>query len=310
MNSACLLLVLTVITSASSEQQNVELLKQKALEAIQAGRYAKGIHIYEKIYKLTGRPEALFNIGMSHELSNADCHKTISYYKKVIEHPLSTNRLKKATNVRLTENSKLCPHQYPESAVAVNSAPSGAEVMIDGQLRGLTPLTTQMSLGRHQLTLRLKNYDPINLSILVSADKEHAFHFTLKNSPQPKKRPSALLFSGWSLVGLGTAALATSLVFEIQRANTQQKQRLAAESLNVDVNALQRVQMLQQDIDTHRNISTISFVSGTILLTAGTSLLIYKMLSDNTTATPANPKSEQSVRFLLGPSFAGVRLNL
>jgi formylglycine-generating enzyme required for sulfatase activity len=56
-------------------------------------------------------------------------------------------------------------------AVTVTSEPSGAQVLVNGEARGATPLTTEIMAGNHPVELRLEGYKPWTTDVQVKANE-------------------------------------------------------------------------------------------------------------------------------------------
>ena len=55
--------------------------------------------------------------------------------------------------------------------VTVNSEPAGAQLLVDGEERGVTPLTTQILAGNHPVELRLAGFKPWTTDLQVKANE-------------------------------------------------------------------------------------------------------------------------------------------
>lgn len=55
--------------------------------------------------------------------------------------------------------------------VAVSSEPPGAQVLVGGEVRGTTPLTTEVMAGNHPLELRLEGFKPWTTDVQVKANE-------------------------------------------------------------------------------------------------------------------------------------------
>jgi formylglycine-generating enzyme required for sulfatase activity len=55
--------------------------------------------------------------------------------------------------------------------VTVSSEPAGAKLLVDGEERGVTPLTTQIMAGNHPVELRLEGFKPWTTDVQVKANE-------------------------------------------------------------------------------------------------------------------------------------------
>jgi formylglycine-generating enzyme required for sulfatase activity len=66
----------------------------------------------------------------------------------------------------------LTPQLTPNWAdVSITSQPTGAELLVNGERRGVTPLTTQIVAGNHPIELRLEGFKPWSTDIQVKANE-------------------------------------------------------------------------------------------------------------------------------------------
>ena len=55
--------------------------------------------------------------------------------------------------------------------VAITSEPAGAQLLVDGQARGVTPLTAEIMAGNHPIELRLEGFKPWTTDVQVKANE-------------------------------------------------------------------------------------------------------------------------------------------
>jgi formylglycine-generating enzyme required for sulfatase activity len=84
------------------------------------------------------------------------------YLAEVVELSVEGGGARQALEVALTPNW---------APVALSSQPSGAEVLVDGESMGTTPVELPLGAGEHALELRLRGYNAWRESITVIADQ-------------------------------------------------------------------------------------------------------------------------------------------
>jgi hypothetical protein len=119
---------------------------------------------------------------------------------------------------------------HPRGVLEVSSQPAGAQVVIDGQSRGVTPYQRALLVGRHDMKLRLGGHADYDQALDIQSGKSLTIEATL--SPvastagsadrdsamvQTPKRPlwryllgGGLIASGAIVSGLGISALSQS----------------------------------------------------------------------------------------------------
>lgn len=72
----------------------------------------------------------------------------------------------------LGKTQPFAPQLVPAWAkVAITSEPAGAQVLVGGEVRGVTPLTTEVMAGNHPLELRLEGFKPWTTDVQVKANE-------------------------------------------------------------------------------------------------------------------------------------------
>ncbi len=89
---------------------------------------------------------------------------------------------------RQTLSVKMTPNWAP---VALTTEPAGAEVLVDGQMRGTTPASLELKAGKHDLEVRLHGYNAWQNSVDVVAN-------------QPQQLPAVKLVQADGRVQLAT----------------------------------------------------------------------------------------------------------
>jgi hypothetical protein len=119
--------------------------------------------------------------------------------------PMRRAAVEEAAARRLQEQAL---QQQPR--LRVRSSPPGADIYVDGQKIGVTPLEQPLAVGRHTVELRRADYlvetREVNLSRGLVSDLSIPLRADGKLPPSARSR--ALLISGSTLIGLGVGGLA------------------------------------------------------------------------------------------------------
>lgn len=99
--------------------------------------------------------------------------------------------------------------------VTFETRPSGTLVESDGQPLGFTPLTQELTVGVHELTLSKPGYKPVSRSIQVQPGSSQSISLDMVSQPGP------FLSSGWRVTGwvsmtAGLAALGVAAYLNTQ----------------------------------------------------------------------------------------------
>ena len=119
---------------------------------------------------LPAPPALLYNGGLSYSLLGA-CEKAVGPFEAFAA------QAKKKISPKVAEQIAEARRCAPE--VAIDSTPASAEVRIDGEVRGVTPLSVPLRAGEHRVVLRLAGYLEISETIRVEAGRPRALAKTL-----------------------------------------------------------------------------------------------------------------------------------
>jgi hypothetical protein len=220
--------------SGDAAKARASALTREGARAYQSGDYATAVARFQEAYTVFPSPRLLFNLGQSFGRAGRYVEATESF-----ERFLTTAGNAPATARSEAERSlEQMRDKVAHIEVAANVA--AAEVWIDGQSRGLTPLQRPVLVARgaHQVTVQKAGADPFQRRIevvggtLARVDAE--LHFPAPSpppaapEPTPAPPPAVVLTPpgpppapGWtwserigvSLMAVGPAAIAGGLYY-------------------------------------------------------------------------------------------------
>jgi hypothetical protein len=107
-------------------------------------------------------------------------------------------------------NAELEATKEITGSLAVITDPSGAEVFIDGNFRGVSPVTIQgLSAGMHTILLTLQEYTDNSTTITITAGQTRKYTTELQKIYKPSA--SDLLLAGGAMVLIALIALVVIL---------------------------------------------------------------------------------------------------
>lgn len=100
--------------------------------------------------------------------------------------------------------------------VTVSSSPAGAEVRVDGEPAGTTPVELRLAPGEHAIVLRRPGYASAERRVVVEARGTAAVALELAPlapiaGPDDRGRRALLRPLGWASIGVGAAALGSGI---------------------------------------------------------------------------------------------------
>ncbi len=160
-------------------------------------------------------------------------------------------------------------------ALSVNTRPTGAMVVLDGQAEkplGVTPVNTRVDPGEHLMLIRLKGFEPDRRTIIVSPG--HPLTLAIEMT-----RPGADLSdskgvdwkvpTGFGALGLGIAGTAVGVYFGVKAGQTADRVKGLEPGAKTDYDRR------KSDFNSQKLLNTAGLAGGITLILAGSGLLIW-----------------------------------
>lgn len=148
-----------------------------------ASYYKRALESYQKAYQLVPKSSIFFAIAEV-EAKLGQHMDAITHYQKVIAE-VDSEELKQQARQRLQELRPLV------AALVLTVVPDGAEISIDGQLRGVAPLAEPILLaaGDHTITVTAEGYSPYEEAMPLEVGVETKREIRLEKIPVVVKTP-------------------------------------------------------------------------------------------------------------------------
>ncbi len=204
------------------------------------GRYAEALAEFEEVNRLAPHPAVFFNMAHCHEKLGQLGGALRSYRQYLRLEPAAADR-----EAVLEAISGLERHLADAGVqqLLVFSEPTGANVRVDGTLRGKTPFSVELPPGTHAVSLEMEGRETVNRQATLPADRSLILEVRLAEalappppaiSPAPSTLPVPLLTGElraeaprkgrlWTWVAAGTAAaaLAVGIVYGVSAKNAR-----------------------------------------------------------------------------------------
>jgi hypothetical protein len=205
-------------------------LVREADEAYQNGNFKLAIEKYQQAMRLIGEKKELAQT--KQELFQTMTSLALTYFT-IQENAKAEKQLEDL--VQVNPNQELDPEFYPPKfmeifravqesflgRLVVDSEPAGAEVTVNGNKSGRTPLTLEKVLkGKYSLKLELKGFNAADREIIVQAALDNRESFQLEALPPvvekkaeaaPAEAKKKKKLSPWIIAG-GAAIVAVAIV--------------------------------------------------------------------------------------------------
>ncbi|MDX2052795.1 MAG: PEGA domain-containing protein [Polyangiaceae bacterium] len=225
---------------------------QMGSEAFRERRFVDAVQLFLQADALAPSAALSFNIALAYE-NLGDERAALRWFRDYLRRNPSAPNAPVVLN-RITAMARVLATQGLQQ-LSVLSTPTGATVLIDRQNVGTTPITLELSPGKHQLHLHLDGYHDENSEVLLSKfePKDASYVLTLQPRPEkavslytsqptqtsqpvlkrlgttPEDRPARRFGDlPWIPTGVGAASLGASLGFELARRSEESKARSAA----------------------------------------------------------------------------------
>ncbi|MCX4242825.1 PEGA domain-containing protein [Paraliomyxa miuraensis] len=151
--------------------------------------------------------------------------------------------------------------------LSISSSPTGAEVLVDGQPVGVTPLQMALPIGSHQLTLRRGGFESIDSDVSIEAGLTATIELALTPvSAERKPLPPIVRPLSWAAIGVGTAALGSGIALFVLDERPVTFTRCSGDDVDAEGNCRFRHKTLAGGV--------IMTVTGVVAITAGALLLV------------------------------------
>jgi tetratricopeptide (TPR) repeat protein len=255
-------------------------------ELYQLGRIDEAANEFRAAYELfPNSPKLAYNLGRTYERLGKleDAERFFTLYVQLL--PSAPDRAE-VEKILLTLKAR---REQRRAELVLSTTPPGASVFLDEGKTALperTPTRLKVSPGGHVLRFHLEGYREGTLAVDVPERGSQAHHLTLQShekpdlaaGPPPRDwRPIA----GWSLVGVGAAALGVGAYFLVDAASAASE----AGNLRATSDGLIRYDELQTQHDRSRLTGIVSTAVGAGLAGAGAGLVVWSRLRPRTTPT-------------------------
>lgn len=280
--------------------ERAKQLYELGAEAFAAQHNAEAILYFRRAAELVPSAKLTYNIGLAYE-EMGDAGRALEQYRQFLRQEPSAERRSEVEGRVAAQELRLAAAGLQQ--LSVTSAPPGATVRIDGRALGLTPWAGELAPGRHEVELTLGGHVARRSDVTLAA--EHSSELELQLDPEPPSehgeapsRWSQVSPLAWTFLGVGSAAVAGGVVFELSRASSSDEAR------NTD-NALAAAEA-RGAADAKQMASLLLLGFGGGFLVGGGVLLALDLSAPAVSADAPKPAAEASAGLACQPGFCGV----
>jgi len=256
-------------------------------ELYQLGRIDEAANEFRAAYALfPNSPKLAYNLGRTYERLGK-LEEAERFFARYIELLPNAPDRPEVEKILLTLKSR---QEQRRAELVLSTTPPGASVYLDegkAPLPEKTPTRLKVSPGGHVLRFHLEGYREGTLAVDVPERGSQAHHLSLQPhlGPDLAAAPTARDWrpiAGWSIVGVGVAAVGIGAYFLVDAASTADE----AGNLRATTEGLDRYQDLQTEHDRARLTGLVTTSVGVGLAAAGAGLVVWSRM---------RPRSETSV---------------
>jgi hypothetical protein len=178
---ALLALLLAAPGYAATPTEQAEAHKKEAFRLFAQGKYDEGVKEMEEAYRLVPHPGFLLNIAVAKEQSGAQCDRSLEAFERFFSKCDTKCELHRAGLERAEPVRRRCLAE-----LSLDSIPSGAEVKLDGDVVGKTPVRTRVRPGPHDIEARLDGYRAVRQRVALRPEDPTHVALALEIEPKPK----------------------------------------------------------------------------------------------------------------------------
>jgi hypothetical protein len=160
---------------------------RRGAELYRASRWREAIAEFEAAYRLKPHGAIHFNVAQCRERLGEWPGALRGYHDYLREVPDAKDRAAVQASIRRIEERLAA---VGVQALLVYSDPPGAEVRLDGRLRGATPLHVALPPGRYALALALEGHESVAEDVELAPAASRTIEVALRPAPRPAAPPA------------------------------------------------------------------------------------------------------------------------
>ncbi len=275
---------------------------ERGLALVAEASYEEALGAFRESYRLRKKPGVLYNIAMCQKALHRYIESVRTFQQYLEESGPDAQPDLRREELRRDAEAALIELKELIGRVAIDEAPHGAAVYVDGALAGTMPLDDPLLVdpGRHTVRIVLRGYEELQIDIVAESGSQVRVRAALspleneenqppaiKKAPEPTKTPvsttntsehgpSGLLIGGLVSAGLGLVAAGFGAYFSVQWRRDMDAGKRAANDWNDTHEPQYKILYYNKadDIENDRKGIAAGFIVSGVLLTSGTVLLI------------------------------------
>lgn len=218
----------------SADAERAKQLYALGAEAFAAQRNADAIRYFQRAAELVPSPKLTYNVGLAYE-EMGDAGRALAEYRSYLELEADSDVARRAEVQSRIAHLEQRLAETGVQQLRVKSEPPGATVRIAGRALGVTPWTGELAPGEHDVELDLPGHTPQRARVTVPPDHSAELALELAPMPPPSITPEPSRWANvspltWTFLGVGAAALAGGVVFELSRSSSSDAARRAGDA--------------------------------------------------------------------------------
>ncbi|MEM1022189.1 MAG: PEGA domain-containing protein [Myxococcota bacterium] len=231
----CMLALAMSSASAPDDRAKTEarVLKNEAFQKIAEGSYGEGVELLRRAHQAVPHPTFLFNIAVVYDQWPGHCVESLAAFDEFFA-ACPDCKVRPTAETRFAKVKARC-----RSSIELSSRPSGAEVFVDAETRGLTPLRLELRPGRHQLRFQAEGFEPDARELSLDPGQDLELSVDLRALPTATSSPPSpagrgLRVAGWSAIGLGAVGIGLGSAFIVLTNESVNEERALRNTTPVD----------------------------------------------------------------------------
>jgi hypothetical protein len=263
-------------------------------EAFAAQRNADAIRYFRQAERLVPSAKLTYNIALAYD-EMGDTGRALGEYRTFLaREPGSVHREEALARVAKLE---LALAALGVQQLSISSDPPGASVLLGDEIVGVTPWAGELTPGLHRVRLERGGYQAREAEVALSAQHAAELHLALVKQPvKPPEPPGAFARIQpltWGFLGVGVAALAGGIGFELSRASSSDRAGSGSSP--------ESVARAQGAADAKQMASLLLLGAGGAFVVGGGVLLVLDLNRE-----AAQPAGNVALSLPCAPGFCGV----
>jgi len=268
----------------AEEKTEADRLYEEGMVHFEARRFAMAAQTFVNAYEADPNPFLAYNAGRAYE-NDGRLEEARSWFNKALadDPPPEVAKLAEDGVIRLGRaEATLRDKLTAKTGVIAVDADTSANVFLEGQLKGRTPVEFELDPGDYRIEVVADGFETFVVVVSLDAGETERVNATLK---EPEGIFSWVGWTGVGLTSAGTAAALTGIFFASEaRADYDEAQNLTA----AEIRGGDRFSTLRDSGEQNKTLALVFYSAGGGMVALGVACILFDLATHGEGELPAS----------------------